>query len=77
MLRQDFPLDVAFTWSYTRRMKSVNRLLTLLSLTTVVITLERVSPTTRVMLQPYNFLHLHEVVQMGLISAFRDRKSVV
>jgi hypothetical protein len=51
-------------------MKSVNRLLTLLSLTTVVITIERVSPTTKVLLQPYNFLHLHEVVQMGLISAF-------
>jgi hypothetical protein len=51
-------------------MKPVNRLLTLLSLTTVVITLERVSPTTRILLQPYNFLHLHEVVQMGLISAF-------
>lgn len=51
-------------------MKSVNRLLTLLSLTTVVITLERVSPTTKILLQPYNFLHLHEVVQMSLISAF-------
>jgi hypothetical protein len=51
-------------------MKSVNRLLTLLSLTTVLITLERVSPTTRVLMQPYNYLHLHEVVQMGVISAF-------
>jgi energy-coupling factor transporter transmembrane protein EcfT len=51
-------------------MKPVNRLLTLLSLTTVVITVERVSPTTRVLMQPYSYLHLHEVVQMGLISAF-------
>lgn len=51
-------------------MKPVNRLLTLLSATTVVISIERLSPTTRVMLQPYNFLHLHEVVQMGLITAF-------
>ena len=51
-------------------MAPVNRLLTLLSLTTVVITLERVSPTTRVMLQPYNFMHLHEAVQMGAITAF-------
>ncbi len=51
-------------------MKPVNRLLTVLSLTTVVITLERVSPTTKILLQPYNYLHLHEVVQMGLISAF-------
>lgn len=51
-------------------MKPVNRLLTLLSLTTVVITIERFSPTTRILLQPYNFLHLHEVVQMGIITAF-------
>jgi hypothetical protein len=51
-------------------MKPVNRLLTLLSLTTVVISIERFSPTTRVLLQPYNFLHLHEAVQMGLITAF-------
>ncbi|HZU14745.1 MAG TPA: hypothetical protein VFB58_18055 [Chloroflexota bacterium] len=51
-------------------MKAVNRLLTLLSLTAVVITLERVSPTTRILLPPRDFLHLHELVQMGLISAF-------
>ena len=51
-------------------MKPVNRLLTLLSLTTIVITLERISPTTKILLQPYSFLHLHEVVQMGVISAF-------
>lgn len=51
-------------------MNTVNRLLTLLSLTTVAITLERASPTTAVVLQPYSFLHLHEVVQIGLITAF-------
>jgi hypothetical protein len=51
-------------------MKPVNRLLTLLSLTTVVITLERVSPTTKILMQPYSYLHFHEVVQMGVISAF-------
>jgi hypothetical protein len=45
-------------------------LLTLLSLTTVAITIERASPTTAVLLQPYDFLHLHEVVQIGLITAF-------
>jgi hypothetical protein len=56
--------------SHTPGMKPVNRLLTLLSLTTVVITVERVSPTTKVLMQPYNYLHLHEVVQMGVISAF-------
>lgn len=51
-------------------MKPINRLLTALSLTTVVITIERVSPTTRVLLQPDRFLHLHEVLQIGLITAF-------
>lgn len=50
--------------------KPVNRLLTILSLTAVVITLERLSPTTRILLQPYNFMHLHEAVQMGMITAF-------
>jgi hypothetical protein len=42
--------------------------ITLISLTSVVIVVERVSPTTRVLLQPRNFLHLHEAVQMGLIT---------
>lgn len=51
-------------------MKAVNRLLTLLSLTAVVITIERFSPTTRVLLPPDQFLRLHELVQMGLITAF-------
>jgi hypothetical protein len=50
-------------------MMPVNRLLTLLSLITVVITVERFSPTTKVLLQPYSFLRLHEVVQMGAITA--------
>jgi hypothetical protein len=50
-------------------MKPVNRLLTLLSAITVVITVERASPTTKVLLQPYSFLHLHEVVQIILITA--------
>src|SRR5579884_1199089 len=51
-------------------MKPVNRLLTPLSLTAVVITIERVSPTTRIILPPSDFLRLHEVVQMGVITAF-------
>jgi hypothetical protein len=65
-----FHLDFGHLVSHTPRMKPTNRLLTLLSLTTVVITVERVSPTTRVLMQPYKYLHLHEVVQMGIISAF-------
>lgn len=51
-------------------MKPVNRLITLLSLTAVIITIERFSGTTKVLLQPYQFLRLHELVQMGLITAF-------
>jgi hypothetical protein len=51
-------------------MKTMNRLITLISLTTVVITIERFSPTTRIVVPPYGFLHLHEVVQMGIITAF-------
>ncbi len=52
------------------RMKTMNRLITLISLTTVVITIERFSPTTRIVVPPYGFLRLHEVVQMGVITAF-------
>jgi hypothetical protein len=44
--------------------------ITLISLTSVVIVVERISPTTRILLPPRNFLHLHEVVQMGLITTF-------
>jgi hypothetical protein len=51
-------------------MKPVNRLLTILSLTSVLISIERLSPTTKILLQPYSFLHLHEVLQMGVITAF-------
>jgi hypothetical protein len=66
----DYVVDGAPNVLHTPTMSPVNRLLTLLSLTTVVITVERASPTTRVLLQPYNFLRLHELVQMGIISAF-------
>lgn len=45
-------------------MKPINVLLSLLSLNAVIVIVERLSPTTKILLQPYNFLRLHEVVQM-------------
>src|SRR3990167_1622016 len=48
-------------------MSRVNFLLTLTSLTAIVIIIERLSPTTRIILQPYSFLRIHEVVQMIFI----------
>lgn len=40
---------------------------TLLSLNAVLVTAERFSFTTKVILQPYSFLRLHEVIQMSVI----------
>lgn len=48
-------------------MHKVNLLLSLLSLTALLVIIERISPTTEILLQPYNFLRLHEVVQMTVI----------
>ncbi|HSX40556.1 MAG TPA: hypothetical protein VLF68_02990 [Candidatus Saccharimonadales bacterium] len=48
-------------------MKRLNLLLTLTSLTVLLVTVERFSPTTKIILQPYSFLRLHEVVQMLVI----------
>lgn len=48
-------------------MKKINILLTLLSLNAVLIIIERLSPTTKIILQPYNFLRLHELFQMTLV----------
>ncbi len=51
-------------------MKKVNLFLTLFSLNAVLVTIERFSFTTKIILQPYSFLRLHEVVQMSLIILF-------
>lgn len=51
-------------------MKPINILLSLLSLNALVIIIERLSPTTKIILEPYSFLRLHEVVQMLLIIPF-------
>lgn len=48
-------------------MKRLNLWLTLSSLSVLFVTVERFSPTTKIILQPYSFLRLHEVVQMTLI----------
>ncbi len=48
-------------------MKRLNLWLTLSSLSVILVTAERFSPTTKIILQPYSFLRLHEVVQMVFI----------
>ncbi|MBI3576582.1 hypothetical protein HY086_00910 [Candidatus Gottesmanbacteria bacterium] len=51
-------------------MKPITILLSLLSLNALVIIVERLSPTTQIILQPYGFLRVHEVVQMLAIILF-------
>jgi 4-amino-4-deoxy-L-arabinose transferase-like glycosyltransferase len=48
-------------------MKKLHILLTLTSLNVLLVTIERFSFTGRIVLEPYNFLRLHEVVQMLVI----------
>lgn len=48
-------------------MNRINFLLTLLSLNAVLVIIERVSPTTQIILQPYSFLRVHEVFQMIVV----------
>lgn len=48
-------------------MKPINILLTLLSLNAVLVIVERLSGTTKIILQPYNFLRVHEVFQMTVV----------
>lgn len=51
-------------------MHKLNILFTLSSLSVLLVTVERFSFTTRVLLQPYNFLRLHEVIQMIFLILF-------
>lgn len=44
-------------------MKRINTIVTLYTLTALVIIIERLSPTTRILLQPHNFIRLHELNQ--------------
>ena len=48
-------------------MQRLNYWLTLSSISVLLVTVERFSPTTKIILQPYSFLRLHEVVQISLI----------
>lgn len=48
-------------------MNSINKLLTLSSLSVLLVTIERFSFTTKILLQPYNFMRLHEIVQMCFV----------
>lgn len=49
------------------KMNRINALLTLSSLSVILVTIERFSFTTKVILQPYSFLRLHEVIQMTVL----------
>jgi hypothetical protein len=51
-------------------MKRINLLLTLSSLVVVLVTIERFSFTTKIILQPYSFLRLHEVLQIATLILF-------
>lgn len=51
-------------------MKTLNFLLTLSSLNVILVTIERFSFTTKIVLQPYSFLRLHEVVQIITLILF-------
>lgn len=51
-------------------MKKINLLLTLSSLNVLLVTAERFSFTTKILLEPYQFLRLHELVQMILLILF-------
>lgn len=51
-------------------MNRLNLLFSLSSLSVVLVTIERFSPTTKILLPPYNFLRLHELVQMIFLILF-------
>lgn len=51
-------------------MNRLNLLFSLSSLSVILVTIERFSPTTKILLQPYNFLRLHELVQMIFLILF-------
>jgi hypothetical protein len=52
---------------YNHGMSRLNLLFTLTSATVVLVTVERYSFTQRVLLQPHDFLRLHELLQMSVI----------
>src|SRR5215213_3628398 len=46
-----------------RNMKRINIIVSLYTLTALIIIIERLLPITRVLLQPYDFIRLHEINQ--------------
>ncbi len=56
-----------FLLLYRLSMHKLNILFSLASLSVILVTIERFSFTTKVLLQPYNFLRLHEAFQMTTI----------
>src|SRR5579872_1187583 len=54
----------------TAHMKRLHILLTLSSINVILVSIERFSPTTTILLQPDNFLRLHEMIQMTLLILF-------
>ncbi len=48
-------------------MHRLNTIFTLSSLSVLLVTIERFSFTAKILLQPYNFLRLHELIQMTVI----------
>ncbi len=52
------------------KINKINLLFTLSSLSVLLVTIERFSFTTKILLQPYNFLRLHEMVQMIFLILF-------
>jgi hypothetical protein len=50
-------------------MKRLQILFSLNSLAVVLVSIERFSFTTHILLQPYHFLRLHEVIQITVVLA--------
>jgi len=48
-------------------MNRINWLFTLSSISVLIVTIERFSFTTKILLEPYNFLRLHELIQMSVL----------
>lgn len=51
-------------------MHALNVLFSLTSLSVLLVTIERFSFTTKILLQPYSFMRLHELVQMSVLILF-------
>lgn len=56
--------------SIYEHMKKLNLYFSLLSLNVLLVTVERFSFTTKIVLEPYSFLRLHELFQMSVIILF-------